>query len=196
MHSIARLQQLSEWGSVRRRRRSGIAALRTACQRHRQELPRTPSSLARSPELPLPPIASSLRLATFGRSVNAGRVWAPSRGNGGAGGAQAPSRVAHTSHRQLPPLPASPAAATAAAPDTHPPPPCLQVAHSYVKQRRQFGRHPHFTDQGAEVRGVGGMGRRQPQALLPSTNLRPAALAVCSCCWTCGPMRSTPRRGS
>ena len=31
--------------------------------------------------------------------------------------------------------------------------PCrrLQVAHRYVKQRRQFGRHPHFADQGAEV---------------------------------------------
>jgi hypothetical protein len=41
-----------------------------------------------------------------------------------------------------PPLP-PPVIATVAA---------QQVAHRYVKQRRNFGRHPHFTDQGAEVR--------------------------------------------
>lgn len=37
----------------------------------------------------------------------------------------------------------------AACPAASPPP---QVAHRYVKQRRQFGRHPQFTDHGAEVR--------------------------------------------
>lgn len=36
-----------------------------------------------------------------------------------------------------------------------PPLPSLQVAYRYVKQRRQFGRQPHFTDQGAEVRCFG-----------------------------------------
>ena len=27
----------------------------------------------------------------------------------------------------------------------------LQIYRQYAKQRREFGRHPHFTDEGAEA---------------------------------------------
>ena len=37
--------------------------------------------------------------------------------------------------------------------------PLLQVVHRYVKQRKQFGRHPHFQDKGSEVRRVAGAAR-------------------------------------
>ncbi len=120
-------------------------------------------------------------------------------GIGGAGHRKRSHSARQRPIRQPPPMPPPPPAAAAS---TAP-----QVAHRYVKQRRQFGRHPHFTDQGAEVRHAGvdiGTLLRicwHPHIAAPcSPSRRRACLLLvaptcCSCCWTCGPMKSMPRRG-
>lgn len=120
-------------------------------------------------------------------------------GIGGAGHRKRSHSARQRPIRQPPPMPPPPPPAAAS---TAP-----QVAHRYVKQRRQFGRHPHFTDQGAEVRHAGvdiGTLLRicwHPHIAAPcSPSRRRACLLLvaptcCSCCWTCGPMKSMPRRG-